>query len=393
MLSIKKNLIKNKKVYLFGSGILAKKTITKFSEIKFQGIIDNSKNLKGQTYMNLPIISPKNINKKNFYVITSTSFSDISRQLISKGLEKDKNFILTPFLNDLETLSDLEELEQKILFTSGSPSQQSSLYGGGLYLLNLKKDSWKYKKILSGNCYGSYKSKNKIFVIDENRGVIQFNKNLTIDKIFKIEKGIRPHGISFCEKTRNFFICCTEMDSIFVYDINFKKLDIIPISSKKEKTGIKHHHINDCAVIDGSLFVSMFSISGNYNKEFYDGTIIEINTSDFTRKNILTNKLWMPHNISFFDNSLHVLNSFKGELLAYNMSVIGKFPAFARGLDFKDGYYYVGQSRNRNFSKLLGNSLNTSIDSGIIIFESKNKLSRFLQLHPKLSEIHSIMLI
>jgi len=139
--------------------------------------------------------------------------------------------------------------------------------------------------------------------------------------------------------------------------------------------------------------VSMFSISGNYNKEFYDGTILEINTSDFTKKNILTNKLWMPHNISFFDNSLHVLNSFRGELLAFNMSVIGKFPAFARGLDFKDGYYYVGQSRNRNFSKLLGNSLNTSIDSGIIIFESKNKLSRFLQLHPKLSEIHSIILI
>ena len=136
----------------------------------------------------------------------------------------------------------------------------------------------------------------------------------------------------------------------------------------------------------------MFSISGNFNKEIYDGSILEIDIFDTDKRNIITNNLWMPHNISYYDNSIHVLNSFKGELLAYNLKVIGKFPAFARGLDYDGNYYYVGQSRNRNFSKLLGDSLNISIDTGVTIFEPEKKLSRFLQLHPKLSEIHSVLL-
>ena len=79
--------------------------------------------------------------------------------------------------------------------------------------------------------------------------------------------------------------------------------------------------------------------------------------------------------------------------MAYNLKVLGKFPAFARGLDYDGSYYYIGQSRNRNFSKLLGDSLNISIDTGVVIFEPKEKISRFLQLHPKLSEIHSVLLV
>ena len=76
----------------------------------------------------------------------------------------------------------------------------------------------------------------------------------------------------------------------------------------------------------------------------------------------------MPHNVKFYDDSMHVLNSLKGELLYDNFSVKGEFPAFTRGLDYDGQYYYVGQSRNRNFSKSIGLSNNISIDAGIIIF-------------------------
>ena len=36
---------------------------------------------------------------------------------------------------------------------------------------------------------------------------------------------------------------------------------------------------------------------------------------------------------------------------------------------------------------------NISIDAGIIVFDEYTKASRFLQLPPKISEIHSIVLI
>ena len=61
----------------------------------------------------------------------------------------------------------------------------------------------------------------------------------------------------------------------------------------------------------------------------------------------------MPHNIKYIDDiGLSVLNSFKGELLYNNLNVEGKFSGFARGLAYDRKYFYVGLSRNRNFSKL-----------------------------------------
>jgi len=382
-----------KKIYLFGSGLIAKKTINKFQDIKFEGIIDNSKNLEGQTFDNLKIYGPNIINKKNFYIITSTSFSEIAAQLEKLGLRRNINYIISPLLKDVETISGLEKLEKSFLITSGSPTQNKKFYGGGIYLVSLKGDSWNYKKIYNGNCYGIIKVENKIFSVDENAGIVEFNYKLKKIKTYHIENGLRPHGLTFCEISQQFFLCCTDKDQIIVFDKNFKIKDRILISEKIIKNKIKNHHINDCIAIDGRLYISMFSISGNFNKEIYDGSILEIDIFDTDKRNIIKNNLWMPHNISYYENSIHVLNSFKGELLAYNLKVIGKFPAFARGLDYDGNYYYVGQSRNRNFSKLLGESYNISIDTGVTIFEPQKKLSRFLQLHPKLSEIHSVLLI
>ena len=100
-----------------------------------------------------------------------------------------------------------------------------------------------------------------------------------------------------------------------------------------------------------------------------------------------------PHNVKIINGSLTLLDSLKGHLLTNNVQISGKFPAFTRGLDFDGQYYYIGQSKNRNHSKNLGLSKNISIDSGIIIFDNTTKASRFLQLPPKLSEIHSIVVM
>jgi hypothetical protein len=101
----------------------------------------------------------------------------------------------------------------------------------------------------------------------------------------------------------------------------------------------------------------------------------------------------MPHNIQLINGSIHILNSLQGQLLTNNLQVVGEFPAFTRGLDYDGVYYFIGQSRNRNYTKNLGVSKNISIDAGIIIFDEQTKASRFLQLPPKISEIHSIIVL
>ena len=97
----------------------------------------------------------------------------------------------------------------------------------------------------------------------------------------------------------------------------------------------------------------------------------------------------MPHNVCSINGSLSVLDSLRGELKTSNAQAIGKFPGFSRGLGYDGMFHYIGQSRNRNYSRYLGLSLNISIDTSIIVFDAQTKVSRSLSLPSKLSEIHS----
>lgn len=101
----------------------------------------------------------------------------------------------------------------------------------------------------------------------------------------------------------------------------------------------------------------------------------------------------MPHNVSYFEGSIHVLDSLPGHLRFNNLSVQGTFPAFTRGLSYDQGYYFIGQSKNRNHSKVMGVSNNISIDCGIIIFNSELNVSRFVQLPYSIGHIHHIMCV
>ena len=260
--------------------------------------------------------------------------------------------------------------------------------------MNIDGDNWKYEKIYSGNCFGIINVNNKIIFVDEMKGIVEMDKNFNIKNTFKLQKGIRPHGIAYHKEKKRYYLCCTELDQIKIFNQKFIEVDKINLSKKKEYYGNKHHHLNDCEIVKNSLFVSMFSYSGNISNDNYDGSIVEYYLNEKRHERVIKGDLWMPHNIKYIDDiGLSVLNSFKGELLYNNLNVEGKFSGFARGLAYDRKYFYVGLSRNRNFSKLKSTSLNTSIDTGVVIFEPNNKISRFIQLSPKLSEIHSIHLI
>ena len=98
----------------------------------------------------------------------------------------------------------------------------------------------------------------------------------------------------------------------------------------------------------------------------------------------------MPHNPKIINGAFYILDSLRGDLKGNNFNTIGSFPAFTRGLAHDGSFFYIGQSRNRNFSKNIGINNNTSIDAGITVFDEQKKISRFLQVSSKISEIHSI---
>ncbi len=122
---ITKNLKKRKIIY-FGAGNIAVKTNRILNNLKEAFIVDNSSNLWGDTQFNLEVRDPnkiKNKNKDYFIIICTTSFSEVSDQLIKYGYEPTLDFAVSPILNDLRSIDDLEKIEKKLLFSSGSPKK------------------------------------------------------------------------------------------------------------------------------------------------------------------------------------------------------------------------------------------------------------------------------
>ena len=261
-----------------------------------------------------------------------------------------------------------------------------------MYKIELNKENWTTRKIYSGNCYGLIKKDNFYYVVDTDKGVIKLNEKLNVIQKFKLEKGLRAHGLSFCKISKKFAIASSYKDKVLIFNDKWRKIKELKISSKYHENKTAQHHCNDCELINNNVYVSMFSITGNWKKDCYDGGILEININN-KKKQCIIHNLWMPHNVKYFNGSIHVLDSLKGNLLYNNFSIKGTFPAFTRGLDFKDGLFYIGQSRNRNFSNFMGLSNNISLDTGVIIFEPDLKISRFIQVSSKISEIHSVLAI
>jgi hypothetical protein len=381
---------------LFGAGNIAEKTKRILTSKNIIAILDNSSNVWGEKQLGVEVKQPDFLNtnegKSAFVIITTTSFSDVSLQLEQYGLEPQNDYIVSPILNDLRVIDELESIETKLFFSSGSPKQDNPQYGGGIYELTVDGDEWYHKKKISGNCYGITKFNDNYVALDTDRGIIEFDEQFKIVRQSELPKGSRAHGIDYSTERENFFIVCSYSDSVLTLDKDFKILNQISISNKHKKFGKPFHHCNDCCVWEDSLFVSMFSQTGNWKLDIFDGAILEFDIMTQELVGAVISDLWMPHNIKIIEGSLTCLDSLVGHLRSNNAKVVGEFPAFTRGLDHDGTYYYIGQSRNRNYSKNLGVSKNISIDAGVIIFDEYTKVSRFLQLPPKISEIHSILI-
>ena len=384
---------------LFGAGNIAEKTHRLLPEYQIKSIADNASNLWGEVQLdNISVVDPSFLKKeghqKNFVIICTTSFIEVSQQLNGFGYLAGRDYVVSPVLNDLRIISELESIKNKLIFSSGSPIQDSNKFGGGIYSLEIDEDNWEHNKVISGNCYGIIKHGENFVSVDTERGVFEFNSDFEILREKPLPAGTRAHGIAYAAFNNSFYVVGSYLDAVIQLDANdFSIKGRIPISNKLSRLGHPSHHCNDCCVVGSSLYVSMFSLTGNWKLDVFDGGVLEIDLTENKIIGTVIDQLWMPHNVSYHGGSLVVLDSLPGYLRKNNSQIVGQFSAFTRGLAYDGKHFYIGQSRNRNFSKNLGISNNISIDTSIVIFDELTKVSRSLQLPSRLSEIHSIVLI
>ena len=209
-----------RELVLFGAGPISKKTVQLLTGREIDLIVDNASNLWGKVEHNVKILPPESINKREnlFIIICTTSFAEVSNQLKGYGFKQDIDYCVSPILNDLRIIDDLENISKTMLFTSGSPKVENPLHGGGIYELKVNGDKWSYKKVISGNCHGLIKFNSNYISVDTEMGIFEFDSDYKIVRPKKFPSGVRAHGVQYSKKYKNFYVVGSYHDGVLILD-------------------------------------------------------------------------------------------------------------------------------------------------------------------------------
>lgn len=356
-------------------------------------VVDNNPNNQGIEFTGLPVKAPKALlddQEKAFVIITTANYSSVIEEIHKMGFVMGDDFCCTPLLMEQRDSDDLRNLDTKVLISS--PQHFSNeVSGGGLYLFETKEHQ--LTKLQSGKCRGLARAHDGYLLVDMLRGVVVLDKDFKETGLLELPHKCEPHGVAFDPSTNHVFVAQPGRDSIGVYELNSNKiLDEIFISDKWKSNQKDNHHINDLCVVDDSIFVSMFSFTGNWMHEVYDGGVMEISISKSEIIGSTVDGLWCPHSVTRFNGELVVLDSMRGEIVQMNWKRLGQFSTFVRGLDYNGKYYFVGMSGFRHSDKLSGIAKMIGVDAGFSVFDPKSCLSRtFVQ--NAFESVHSVLAV
>ena len=322
-----------------------------------------------------------------FVVITTTGFLDVKKQLESYGLREGERFCVSPVLKDFSILDRMATHKARILFICSDPYNEKDKRGG---LYSMEIPSGEFAQIRGGHCHGLAFSHSlcAIVLVNDTAGGIEIIRQWTLyPSVTRIElpKDARPHGVA-CEGGW-IAVCYSGRDEVAQF-LGGKLNATDTLSRKRYIFGQPEHHVNDCEISDGRLYVSMFSYSGNWKKDIFDGVIMERGLVGDPEWRPVMKNLSLPHTPRVIDGVLHFCESMEGKLYK-GMNVLATFNGFIRGVDFDGEFYYVGQSQHRHITRRLGAS-NISLDTGIFMLDPVTKCTRFYPT-PGLTDINAVM--
>ncbi|MBT1452274.1 DUF4915 domain-containing protein [Glaciecola sp. XM2] len=376
-----------KSIVLFGCGHVAEKHLNLVPAF----IVDNNPDLIGTQFHDIEIKSPSILagNADDYEVIVcTTSVSEVKSQLESYGFTWGQNAKVALLLSERMEMADLEDTAFRFLLSSGLPSSAETFSGGGIYLIEESDNFPNATKLYEGNTHGLIRHEEGYAFSSQGEGIIFLNESFELTNKISLHSALRPHGIR--QYGDLWVLASSYHDSIVGVDKNGNEIFEYPFSKKRSDYLSAQHHCNDLFIVGDYAYVSMFSITGNYKRNSFDGGILEIDLRNGEMQTLIDG-LTMPHSVTCDEQGYKVLDSFKGTLLADNFQVKATLPGFVRGYDADSKYYYLGESKNRNFSRLNPGRTPVSIDSRITIINKDFGFSRSIPLPKKVSEIHSLI--
>ena len=355
-------------------------------------VVDNNPNNQGITYAGFTVHPPKKlleeIRNDIYVVICTVNYQSVIDELHEMGFVMGDEFCCTPLLSYRRSKDELKTVKQTVLVTSPHHAF-SETHGGGIY--EIATESGKIKKRYTGKCRGICLAGDAVIVIDMLRGLVILDDAFIDRDCLHLQENAEPHGLFYEPASNRLYVGQPGRDSVAVYSLDERKqVDEIFLSSKRLRSKCDNHHVNDICVHEGSLFVSMFSLTGNWMNDAYDGGVVEIDLRTREIIGAVASDLWMPHSVCRFDGRLCYLDSMRGILFSSTWNRVGTFNAYVRGLDFDGRYYYVGASEHRYPEKLKGISDNISLDAGFYLFDPESKMSRFFKMD-EVESVHSLV--
>ncbi len=354
-------------------------------------IVDNNPNNQGIEYAGLPVHAPGKLTQaeaSQFYIIICTAnYPSVIDELDAMGFVMGDDYCVTPLLNQRKAKDDLKTVDTTLLVSS--PQHLfSAQRGGGVY--ECHTGSAEVHKRYTGKVRGMAQCDDGLLVVDMLKGLVLLDADFNQLETLSLAGNSEAHGLFYDAATDRVYVGQPGRDSIAIYSLKDRKLiDELFISDKWARNKKDNHHVNDVYVLGDSLYVSLFSFSGNWMNEVYDGGVLEIDLRNGKILGPVVTDLWMPHSISRFNGRLCYVDSMRGELFDRSYRRAGHFYSFIRGLDYDGQYFYVGSTEHRYPEKLDSDQI--SLDTGFYIFDPRSKMSRFFAM-PQIEAVHSILL-
>ncbi len=385
-------LVQKDKVIFWGASNWVEQTLDQLLP-KDHFIVDNSKLNQGADYMGIDVVAPSSIlqedKKRIFIIITTSNYMSVIDELTEMGFVMGEDYCCSPLLNERRNRDDLKNYTTNIILSSPVHYADEKA-GGGLYRCALP--SGDITKLVSGKGRGLTKAGDLYAWIDMLKGIVLLDNNWQEVDVIELDQNSEPHGICYCKNREALYVAQPGRDSVAVYDIKTKKkLTELFISNKWAGNKKDNHHVNDLYVHGDSLFVSLFSFSGNWANEAYDGGVIEIDLKTESIIGPVVSNLWMPHSVKRIEGKLFYLDSMRGALKTMNWSSLGVFPNFVRGLAKDNQYFVIGASEHRYPEKIKNDSMNISLNSGFYVFDPDSKMSNFFSV-PQINSVHDLLI-
>ncbi len=382
--------LKTRRVVFWGASNWVERTLDVLP-MQLGYIVDNNPNNHGIRYAGAEVYPVDRLGEEDrqavYIIVCTQNYPGVIDELGELGYVMGDDYCLTPLLNDRQAKDQLKSVDTTLLVSSPQHLFRDDC-GGGLY--EYRTLTGEIDKVYTGKVRGVTYVGDELLLIDMLKGLVFLDKEYQeIDRL-ELLTNCEAHGLCYDPKSESIFVGQPGRDSIAIYSaLERRAIKEIFISDKWSRNKKDNHHVNDIHVHGGSLYAAVFSRSGNWMNDVYDGAILEIDLEKGRIVGPVVSGLWMPHSVSRFNGHLCYLDSMRGELFDTTWNRAGHFYSFIRGLDYDGKYYYVGASEHRYPDKL--DSDNIGLDAGFFLFDPDSKMSRFFKL-AQTDSVHSLML-